>query len=268
MKVAFWDRDLRKRYCEFWSMFSVFISFVLIFLSVPDEWKIVCGGIFIVILAGSYIGMWLVANNATSAHIVINETNVNVIIGDIFEQDGLKVIGFNDFMDTIVDDKIVARGTLHGKFLKKYPEIVSELDLLLNENEMFNKNIEESNVKRDCEKNTCYKLGIVLRWNDYILTPFSKFNDDNEACLSAEQYIEFLMNFWKNIGKVYAGNTINIPLMGAGIVRFHDGKPSEQELLEIMIRTLKLSGFKCTYSGKSINFIIYSDDVKEIDFII
>ena len=43
------------------------------------------------------------------------------------------------------------------------------------------------------------------------------------------------MKFWENIDAVYAGRTINIPLVGAGITRFRNGKPTKQQLLETML---------------------------------
>lgn len=74
------------------------------------------------------------------------------------------------------------------------------------------------------------------------------------------------MRFWNNIDEVYAGRTINIPLMGAGITRFKNGKPSKQELLEIMLWSLRISGFHNTYADRQINIIIYKTDINDIDF--
>ena len=74
------------------------------------------------------------------------------------------------------------------------------------------------------------------------------------------------MRFWKNIDEIYAGRTINIPLMGAGITRFRQGKPTKQALLEAMLWTMKISGFHNTYADKQINFVIYPADAAEIDF--
>ena len=78
--------------------------------------------------------------------------------------------------------------------------------------------------------------------------------------------MHFWMKFWENIDTIYAGRTINIPLIGAGITRFRDGKPSKQQLLEMMLWTLKISGFHNTYANRKIKFIIYKDDIPEIDF--
>lgn len=78
--------------------------------------------------------------------------------------------------------------------------------------------------------------------------------------------MHFWMKFWENIDTVYAGRTINIPLMGAGITRFRNGKPTKQQLLETMLWSLKISGFHNTYGDKKIRFIIYEPDAAEINF--
>ena len=266
MKVTFFNKDLRKRYFEIWSAIGLILTFVLIFATIPDKCKMYYGIIFVVILISSYIIMWINANRTKSARIKINGTNVNVIVGDIFQQDELKIIGFNDYMDTIADDIIVAKKTLHGKYLENHIEDISELDVLISNDEILNMNIELQNLERPRGKKNSYKLGEVLEFKSFVLTPFTKFNNHNEAYLTSNEYLEFWMNFWKNIDRIYAGRTLNIPLMGAGIARFHGNKPAKQELLEIMLWTLKISGFRCTYSETSINIIIYEGDAEEINF--
>ena len=98
------------------------------------------------------------------------------------------------------------------------------------------------------------------------MNPFTKFNENNKAYLSAEEYTGFWMRFWENIDEIYAGRTINIPLIGAGIARFRNGKPSKQELLEVMLWSLKISGFHNTYGDKQINIVIYKSDIEDLDF--
>lgn len=57
----------------------------------------------------------------------INNTKVEIIIGDIFDQltnpekhEGeITVIGVNDYYDDIVDNRIVARESLHGQYINK-----------------------------------------------------------------------------------------------------------------------------------------------------
>ena len=181
----------------------------------------------------------------------------------------LSVIGANDFYDTLVDDRIVARKTLHGQYIEqirkagklKQLESTIEQDALLNKPEHY-----QCVPGRQAGRKVRYPLGSVVEFENYVLTAFTKFDEDNKAYLSAEEYVGFWMQFWKNIDEIYAGRTLNIPLMGAGITRFRDGKPSKQELLEVMLWTLKISGFHNTYSDGKVNIVIYRSDVKDIDF--
>ena len=64
-----------------------------------------------------------------------------------------------------------------------------------------------------------YSIGSVVEFESYVLAAFTKFNENNKAYLSAEEYTGFWMRFWENIDEIYAGRTINIPLMGAGIAK-------------------------------------------------
>lgn len=66
-------------------------------------------------------------NALNEAYLSINNTKVEVVIGDIFDQfsnpdqhDGeITVIAVNDYYDYIVDDRIVSNKSLHGQYIKK-----------------------------------------------------------------------------------------------------------------------------------------------------
>ena len=181
----------------------------------------------------------------------------------------INVIGVNDFFDVIVDDRIIAVSSLHGKYIKKIVEAgkLDELNKVIETDEILNASgnsrIEESRI---VGKKRRYEIGSVVEFESYVLAAFTRFDSRNEAWLSAEEYVGFWMRFWENIDRIYAGRTINIPLMGAGITRFKNGKPSKQELLEVMLWTMKISGFHNTYADKQVNFVIYPKDAPEIDF--
>ena len=98
MKVCFFDKKLREDYWNSISIISTIISFVLIFVSVPDDWKIktVCAAVLVVVLIVLYICKWQKANKLQYLSMKINKTNVTIKCGDIFKEEGLKVIAFND----------------------------------------------------------------------------------------------------------------------------------------------------------------------------
>lgn len=47
------------------------------------------------------------------------DTTITVVFGDLFTQDGCKVVSVNDFFDSAVDDKHVASNSLHGRMLTR-----------------------------------------------------------------------------------------------------------------------------------------------------
>lgn len=267
-KVSFYNKDLWKHYLGFISILSAIGTLVSIFFDVPDTYKVRSAGVFVLVLFGIFIWMWHKANSLEKVFFRINQTKVNIIVGDILnvKADELNIIGFNEYFDTQVDNRIIAENTLHGRFLKKHSDWIGEIDKKVTSDLILSKYKRGTNTNRIAGKREYYELGSVLEINQYVLTAFSKFDEDNRAYLFADDYLTFWMNFWKNIDEIYSGRTINIPLMGAGITRFRDGKPTKQELLETMLWTLKISGFYCTYGIKSVNFIIYEGDKDEINF--
>lgn len=65
--------------------------------------------------------MWRSGYGQTgSNHININVegSDVTIKVGDIFQQPGLKVIAFNEYFDTQVDNRIIAESSLNGTFIK------------------------------------------------------------------------------------------------------------------------------------------------------
>jgi len=203
---------------------------------------------------------------------------VQIAEGDIWDlfhrppeerNDQISVIGVNDFYDTIIDNRIIAKSSLHGQYISKIIETqkLDALNTVIECDEILNKEGNRIEVpNRKTGRKVRYNIGSVVEFESYVLAAFTKFDENNKAYLSANEYTSFWMTFWENIDEIYAGRTINIPLMGAGITRFRNGKPSKQELLEVMLWTLKVSGFHNTYADKQINIVIYPPDAEEIDF--
>ena len=96
----------------------------------------------------------------------------------------------------------------------------------------------------------------------FLLTAFSHFDKENRAYLSMQDYIGCLLEFWNEIDIIYAGRTIVLPLLGSGITRFKGYENvSEQELLEIILWSFKVSRIKFRYPSKV--KIVISNDKKD-----
>lgn len=261
LKVKFFDKNLIKKYINMLSIINLFFTSGLIFLDIPQEYKLVSFVVFIAINVSIYIFLVVRANKIINVKLDIDGSIVEIKEGDIFKEEGLKVINFNEYFDTKVDNKIIAENTLNGQFIKKYVENVEELDNLIDqklEKLDYNTNRKDGKKKR-------YALGEIVEYKDFLITSLSKFDDQNRANLTLKEYIGFLMNFWNSLDVIYANRNVSITIFGSGITRFKEiTYISDQELLEIIIWSFKISKVKFKYPTK-ISIIIPKEKINKIN---
>lgn len=259
MNVKFFDRRLLKSFSAFVSGISVVLSLLLIFIDIPRTWKVSVGIVFVIFLSIVYVGMLIRANLMSSVTLRFGNSEVRVFFGDLFDEDGLKAISFNEYFDEIVDDKVISRNSINGKYLDRlHGEELTEVQKRLSASENT-RDIVEKDVARPEGKHIRYALGTVVELpNQYLATAGSKFSKDNKAGLTMSEYIAFLMHFWDEIDRVYNGRTVSIPVFGSGILRFRGGydEVSDQELLQIILWTFKVSKIKFTYPAK-LKIVVY-----------
>ncbi|EMF0150342.1 macro domain-containing protein [Enterococcus hirae] len=266
-KVSFSNKLVRAESSKYIAILSAVISFGVIFIEIPNGWRLWCGIIFIILCVIIYISVWMIANKRTKIKLDISGTSIWIKSGNLFEQEGLKVIPFNEYYDTQVDDKIINHYSLNGQYIDKYwNKPIAQLDELIFENKRLKESIIENDVERE-GKPTKYRLGSLIVIDDeYVLTAFSKFNKDNDAQLTVNDYLDFLIQFWNRINSIYAQKKVVVPIFGSGITRFKNGMGdiNENELLRIMIWTFKVSKIKFEYPA-DLSIIIHPDKIDKID---
>lgn len=128
-RVRFFDKRIVKIFLTTTSAVSSAISAVVLFIDIPAEWKIKLGCIFVFLLLCCYLIIWIWSKNLNSITIDVEGSDVAIKVGDIFQQNGLKAIAFNEYFDTKVDNKIISENSLNGIFINKYLNITaSELN--------------------------------------------------------------------------------------------------------------------------------------------
>jgi hypothetical protein len=269
MKVKLFDKGVRDRFWLFFSIISGILSFVLLFNIVPDEYKdclryfgYLTFGVLIII----YLIIWFRANNLTNINIDVDGSTVNIKCGDLFLEEGLKAISFNEYFDTIVDDKIISSKSLNGIFINRYfKDKVTELDNLIDAN-LQNEDLISSQILRKQGGNTKQiKLSTIIVYNDFLLTAFSKFDEHDRAILTMPEYIEFLINFWDRVNRVYAQKNVSVPIFGSGITRIKEHKNiGDEDLLKIMLWTFRLSEMKFKYPAM-LTIVIHEDKIEQIN---
>jgi len=267
MKIGLFDKNLIKQFASFCAAVTAILSALLIFIDIPETKRIVAGILFLVILFVVYLIYWIAANIRTKVTIRIGQTSVVVKSGDLFESEGLKAIAFNEYFDTQVDDAIISRASLNGQVIERYFNDVEHLDKMIAEDKSLKKSILDDNVPRDVGKTTKYRLGSsVLIDNEFVLTAFSKFDETNQANLTIQEYVNFLLSFWNEINRMYAQRSVTVPVFGDGITRFKNGFEDIDinELLRIMIWTFKVSKIKFAYPAK-LTIMIHKNKIKQVN---
>lgn len=199
----------------------------------------------------------------------IDGSEIEIKKGDIFTfpRNVYKVIAFNEFFDTKVDDQIISRTSLNGQYLNKfYPEDISDLDEKIIQDSRMQLRIVEKNVTRPLGgKKNRYRLGSIYKDMDFFLVAFSKFDDENQANLMLHEYANCLINFWNEVNGLYAQQEVVVPLLGSGITRHKDFTADPHQLLEIMLWTFKISKVKFREPSK-VTILLHGNHHKKINF--
>jgi hypothetical protein len=268
IKVNFFDRRVIENFLKLTAGISATLSLVVLFVDIPAADKTIYGWIFLGFLGLIYVAIWLWSNNLNKIDINVEGSEVTIKVGDIFSESGLKAIAFNEYFDTLVDNKIIAESSLNGIFIKKYLSgSISDLDLHI-ENYSFEKSERlEIHSERKSGKKVRHQIGTICVYKDFLLAAFTKFDDDNKASLTMPEYLEFLINFWDKVNNVYAQQSVFTPVFGSGITRIKGHKTiSDEDLLKIMLWTFRISEMRFKYPAK-LTIIIHKDKIGKINLL-
>lgn len=268
IKSAIFDRNVIKRSVKLIAGVSTGLSVVLLFVDIPPDCKIWAGIAFLVALALIHVATWLHANSLRKISIEIEGSNVNITSGDIFKQEGLKAIAFNEYLDTQVDNIIISKASLNGKFIEsELKEPVEALDAYIARFQFDDGDIIDTGVQRRIGKTTRYRLGTICVYNDFLLTAFSRFDAKNQASLTMPEYLEFLINFWDKVNKVYAQQSVSTTIFGSGITRIKGHRTiSDEDLLKIMLWTFRISEMRFKYPAK-LTIVIHESKIDQINLL-
>ena len=268
IKVSFFDKRVISTFLKITSGISATLSLVILFVDIPTGCKTTYGWIFIGILCLIYLAIWIWSNNLNKIDINVEGSQVTIKVGDIFSEQGLKAIAFNEYFDTVVDNRIITEGSLNGLFIQKYlRDPLADLDRHI-ENYPFDKSeILGINSARKFGKQKRYQIGTICVYKDFLLSAFAKFDDDNKAILTMPEYLEFLINFWDKVNNVYGQQSVSTPVFGTGITRIKGHKTiSDEDLLKIMLWTFRISEMRFKYPAK-LTIVIHKDKIDKINLL-
>ena len=267
-KVSFFDKRVFKKFLEHSAYLNGTLAVVVLFFPIPSAYKFCFAGAWAILLAIDYLYIWFSSNNLNSIDINVEGSDVTVKVGDIFEQPGLKVIAFNEYFDTQVDNKVISEVSLNGIFINNHCEKTpSELDQYIENYEFGTDEVLEKNDDRRLGKKQKYRIGTICTHKDYLLTALSKFDENNKACLTMPEYLEFLINFWDSVNNVYALQSVSTPIFGSGITRIKGHKNiADEDLLKIMLWTFRISEMRFKHPAK-LTIVIHEGKIDQINLL-
>lgn len=194
-----------------------------------------------------------------SITLAIRQTSVSIEAGNIFEAQGLRVIGCDTHFDTRVDDVIITKKSLHGQLILNHGKI-DEIENVVEREAM------RLGLQKNVNGQYDFPLGTIIRYDSsvddhtYLMLAMTELNSDYESHTNMSKFELMLMRMWKEIDRVYASYDIALPLLCAGIARFDDGPKYKDDLLRCMLCTLNSSGVSFS---SNVKILIY-DDIKDI----
>jgi hypothetical protein len=266
-KIQILDRRILDIFWKYFCAATTLLSFIVIFFDVPKENKMPFFYSLLFIAFLIYLIIWFWSNNLNEITLNIQGSKVTIKTGDIFKEAGFKTIAFNEYFDTQVDNTIISEHSLNGIFIKNlFGPDPTDLDNHIDQNASLHcKEMELSS--RPIGKKRRFQLGSICVYKEYLLTAFSKFDENNKAQLTMPEYLEFLINFWDTVNKIYGQKSVSTPIFGSGITRIKEHKNiSDEELLKIMLWTFRISEMRFKYPAK-LTIVIHKDKINQINLL-
>lgn len=155
-------------------------------------------------------------------------------------RDCRKVIPFDECFTTSVGDSPtdIKPTSICGQYLEKHP--IQDIQRLID-----NARLKPSKSKSKCQNKKRYDSGKLLPNGDYLFMSFAKLNRDGWGrFFSRDEFLDCLSTLWKEIDKYYGQKDVCISILGSGITRMDSKLLAQQELLDIIIGSYKLSPHK------------------------
>lgn len=153
-----------------------------------------------------------------------NGINLFFELGDLLKkEDEWKIIPIDEDLNYIVDDEIISKNSIHGKFIMKLEEEINDIEEYFIE--LKNKDSKESSVVLDSERKIIY-----LKW--------TKLNE-NIAYISFDNIYLKIIELLKCIDTIPSANekTFHLPLIGSSSLSRNKGRANinnEDKMWEIL----------------------------------
>ena len=198
-------------------------------------------------------------------------TEVCIVEGDLFEQDGNIVIGMSDTFDTEIPHVIDEKGVQAQLLTRIYRSDIQALNKALAEalkSHSVDHSFAPSDQKRG--KQHAYPLGTVAVIEPaprklYFCVAYSEMNSRNEAHGSIDGVWRSLNNLWAEVRARGNGDPISIAVIGGGQARISQHFPA-QDSIRFMILSYMFASRQEKVASK-LSIVVRKSDAASIDML-
>ena len=193
-----------------------------------------------------------------------SSTSITIKYEDILSLNGIKVIGVNDFFDHIVDNRVIAENSLHGKSIRQFWRDDSHgwaqsINHAIGGHEHKEEERKIGNSKRFPIGTTAH---IVKDGNEFIFCAVGKTNIHNNITESNTESIITSLNSILEVARTCcSGRTLNIPLLGSGLSR---SGIKDSVLIDIIVNLISEQTRKNLITHK-INIILHESKILNVN---
>lgn len=171
---------------------------------------------------------------------------ITVEYGDILKKKNCtRIFAFDECFTTQIGSRPqdIKPDSVCGQYITNNPSL--NIDDLIK-----NINLKPANGTSQYKNKVHYESGRVLPYRDDLLLAFAKLDQNGRGTFTRDEYLKSLDILWSEINKYYCQKDICITILGGGITNFVDWDPTQQELLDTIIQSYKLSKYKIKTPNK------------------
>ena len=199
----------------------------------------------VLLIASAFWGISFLLFKKKKIQLSINKrTKLSTYYGDLFNEQGIRVIPVNEYFDTHLGDGIIASNTIHGKFLARLTAHINELRRMIDD-QLALKDTLPSNRERTLVEGlpqNRYPLGTTIRVTinnqTYLLVAVTRFNENEHVEVDDSEYMGIMQKMFYSVEQLNDAQTVNIPLIGGGQAGFGY---TNMQLLNIMVQAACLT---------------------------
>lgn len=220
----------------------------------------------VLLIASAFWGICFLLFKKKNVRLSINKrTKLSIHYGDLFNENGIRVIPVNEYFDTHLGDGIIAPNTIHGKFLARLKPHITELKNMIDAQLAFKETLPPNRKRTLVEglPQKRYPLGTTIRVTinnqTYLLVAVTRFNANEHVEVDDSEYMGIMQKMFSSVEQLNDAQIVNIPLIGGGQAGFNY---SNMQLLNMMAQAACLTDRLTVVNG--INIILHnSQSIKD-----